>query len=426
MQGLARAILATAIAALFLAAPAAADSLRSHQWGLDVVASDQAHAITRGDGALVAVVDTGANLLHEDLIGRVLPGQDFVDGGLPTDGNGHGTHVSGIIAANQGNGRGVGSVAPGAKVLAVRVLGNDGSGTNEQVAAGIRYAANSGAHVINLSLSEDVPLSPLGVGGSVDQAIDYALDRGVVVVGSAGNNGLPVCEQPSGQGRLVCVGAIDRRGAKTFYSSYGRGLSLVAPGGSGLHVADEDVLSTYLPFPSSYAELAGTSQAAPHVAGVAALLASQGLRGQEIVRRMLATATDAGAPGPDPVYGAGIVNARAAVAAGSAGVGPAGAGSAAAVSVPRVQRIRTVLRRGVAVRCRGVGRGRCQAQVIARRRRIAAGGAAVRVGRRVTVRARVSRSGRRMLRRVRRRLSATVFVTLPGIDQQVRPVTLRR
>ncbi|MBA2505594.1 MAG: S8 family serine peptidase, partial [Thermoleophilaceae bacterium] len=251
------------------------------------------------------MVDTGFTPGHPDLAGRMSGGFDFVDNDAdPADGHGHGTHVSGIVVANENNGIGVGSVAPEAKLLAVRVLGNDGSGSNADVQAGIDYAVKSGADVINLSLGPDLP--PI-LGGS-DPAIDRALDAGVVVVAAAGNNGFPLCENRSGEGRLLCVGAVDKRRQRSSFSSFGFGLGLMGPGGSGLRTPGENVLSTLKD--GSYGEMAGTSQATPHVAGVAALLVSAGVKGQGAVRRILATASDAGAPGPDSEYGAGIVNAR--------------------------------------------------------------------------------------------------------------------
>lgn len=148
--------------------------------------------------------------------------------------------MTGVVAANAGNGVGVSGVAPAARVLPVRVLGNDGTGASSAVAAGIDWAAANGAHVINLSRGEDVAL----IGGSSEfaAAVGRSLDRGVVVVAASGNNGLPACEQPAAEGRLLCVGAVDRRGARSFFSSFGRGLGLVAPGGSGLPIAGEDIL----------------------------------------------------------------------------------------------------------------------------------------------------------------------------------------
>jgi subtilisin family serine protease len=432
-------LIAACLASLVVASPAAgADPLRAQQWGLGMIEADGARPVTTGAGATVAVIDTGAHLSHPDLQGRLVAGRDFVqDDDVPQDGDGHGTHVAGIVAATTGNGVGVESVAPGARVLVVRVLGDDGSGDIGDVADGIDWAVAHGADVINLSLGPDVPL----LGGSApefDAAIDRALDAGRVVVAASGNTGLPACEQPSAGGRLLCVGAVDRAGNRAFYSSFGSGLSISAPGGAAFGDETEDILSTSSKTTSlgPYEYMAGTSQATPHVAGVAALLVSLGLRGQAATQRILQTARDAGFPGPDALYGAGIVNARAAVAGlarpggGSAGAGPGpiGAGSAARISLVRVQRIRTVLRRGIRVRCVSVGAGRCRVSAYAGRRRIAAGSRIVRAGLPVTVVARVTRRGRALLLaalRRRRTVRVSVRVALPGVRLQRRSLRLR-
>ena len=326
---------------------------------------------------MVAVVDSGAQLDHPDLAGHVGQGYDFVQNdATPQDGNGHGTHVSGIIGAASGNGIGVESVAPGATIMPVRVLDDDGGGSTDTVAKGVDYARTHGADVINLSLGSDVPLVGAMGGDAFDAAVQRALAAGIVVVAASGNNGVPVCEQPAAGDGLLCVGAVDKRKQRSFFSSFGSGLGLVAPGGSGTGVPGEDVLSTYTG--SGYEELAGTSQAAPHVSGVAALLVARGVRGQAAVKRILATATDLGAPGDDAVYGAGLVNARAAVA-GLGGGTPTGGGGGgqralrAFVHVKRKQRARTVRRRGIRVRVRSVHGGRVRVRVKARGHLIARG-----------------------------------------------------
>jgi serine protease len=429
------------------ATPARADDpLRAQQWGMSMVHADEAHTTATGAGATVAVVDTGAYFAHPDLQGRLIAGRDFVQNDDdPQDGEGHGTHVAGIVAANTGNGIGVEGVAPGAKVLVVRVLGDDGSGSTDDVIAGIDWAVAHGADVLNLSLGPDPPI--LGDDPNFDAAIDRALDRGVIVVAAAGNTGLPVCEQPSGSGRLLCVGAVDPDGNKAFYSSFGYGLRISAPGGAAFGPITDDILSTYAktsaydPSLGPYEYLAGTSQATPHVAGVAALLVSLGVRGQAAVDRILQTARDVGMPGPDPVYGAGIVDAQAAVAGlvrpggggsggGSAGAALGGPGSAVRISLARIQRIRTVLRRGIRVRCTAAGPGRCRVRVYASRKRIAAGSHALQAGRAATVVARVTSRGRALLlanlrRRHPRTLRATVYIALPGVRTQKRTVLLK-
>jgi subtilisin family serine protease len=418
------------LAVLVAAAPAAAagDPRRGEQWGLDLVEADAAHAVSQGAGAEVAIVDSGVQADHPDLAGRVGAGRDFVDGdATPQDGDGHGTHVLGIVGAATGNGIGVSSVAPLAALMPVRVLGDDGSGTTANVARGIDYAREHGADVINLSLGADVPL--LGSsGGRFDAAVRRALAAGIVVVAAAGNSGLPVCEQPAASDGLLCVGAVDRRRQRSFFSSFGRGLGLVAPGGSGASVTGpevgEDVLSTYRG--SRYVELAGTSQAAPHVSGVAALLVARGVRGQAAASRILSTATDLGAPGQDPEYGAGLVDARAA-AAGLGGGGGEGGGGGAGGNAPgralspfvhlnRRQGARRLLRDGLRARVRSAhaGRVRVRVRATARGRTVARGSRRVAAGRTVTVVARLTASGRRLARRRPAAFGVRVRVLLPG------------
>jgi serine protease len=430
-----RAIAAGAILiGLFAVAPAtagAADPLRARQWGLDMIRIDAARPVSTGKGAVVAVIDTGVQADHPDLAGRLLAGKDFVDDDdTPQDGNGHGTHVSGIIAADAGNGIGVESVAPDAKILPVRVLGDDGSGDIANIAKGIDYATEQGADVINLSLGPDLAGAIVGSGPEFGAALDRALDKGVVVVAAAGNDGVPVCEQPSAEGRLLCVGSVDRRGNRSFFSSFGAGLGLVAPGGSALPLGgDEDILSTVPP--GEYGEYAGTSQATPHVAGVAALLVSLGVRGQDAVKRILATARDAGTSGPDLQYGAGILDAAAAVAGlggTSGGGGDAGGGGAAPkakVSVRRTQKLARVRTRGIAVACRGATAGTCRARATRGGGTVAKGAAKVAAGRRTSFTAKLTKAGRALVARAKR-VRVKLKVSAPGGRARTLTVTLKR
>ena len=152
--------------------------------------------------------------------------------------------------------------------MPIRVLGDDGGGATDDVARGVDYARTHGANVINLSLGSEVPLIGATGGDAFDAAVHRAIAAGIVVVAAAGNNGVPVCEQPAAGDGLLCVGAVDKRRQRSFFSSFGSGLGLVAPGGSGgsaTGMPGEDVLSTFKG--SAYEALAGTSQAAPHVSG---------------------------------------------------------------------------------------------------------------------------------------------------------------
>src|SRR3954469_19462379 len=268
---------------LCLAIPAsasAADPLRAQQWALDMINADAAHSSSTGSGTVVAVIDTGVLASHEDLAGQLVAGHDFIqDDGTPQDENGHGTHVSGIVAAAANNGKGIEGVAPGARVMPIRVLDASGSGDADTVAKGIDWAVDHGASVINLSLGGDAVTTIIGGDDKYTASVQRALNKGGVVAAAAGNDTAPFCEQPAVSGPLLCVGAVDSRKMRSFYSSSG---DIMAPGGSAtLGGSDEDILSTYND--GKYETIAGTSQATPHVAGVAALLVSLGLHGQAVV-----------------------------------------------------------------------------------------------------------------------------------------------
>lgn len=417
------AVLVTLVAAA--PAQAAGDPLRSHQWNLDMIGADAAHARSVGAGALVAVVDSGVAGGHPDLAGRLATGVDLVDNdSTPQDGNGHGTHVSGIIAADTGNGVGVASVAPGATILPIRVLDDSGSGSSDDVARGIDIARERGADVINLSLGSEVPLVGAMGGDATDAAIHRALAAGIVVVAASGNNSMPVCEQPAAGDGLLCVGSVDRRRQRSFFSSFGSGLGIVAPGGSALPTPDEDILSTYPP--ARYDTLAGTSQAAPHVAGAAALLVSLGLHGRAVVDRLLATAADLGPSGPDPEYGHGLLDVRAAVAGGAGGAPSGGAALPALVKVLGHPTRRSVRRHGLRVRLRSPVGGRARLRLVAGGRAFFKVHRKLAAGQTRTVRIRPRTAGRRRLAHAHHRIRARLKVRLPGETRtRVRRVRLR-
>ena len=312
--------------------PGPGDPYSSQQWGLARVQADKAWSLATGSGITIAIVDTGVDLGHPDLAEKIVAtsGADFVDGKSDVDGPqdhaGHGTHVAGIAAAVTNNGVGVAGVAPGASILPVRVLSGDSTERTSRIAAGIRYAADMGAQVLNLSVSYNAPGHVDSITGSmrpVHDAISYALSKGAVVVASAGNDTLPVCAEPAAVSGVICVGAVDRSDRPAYYTNFDSRRSksyLVAPGGDQSISCANDILSTYLrgaerscSSVDGYESDAGTSMAAPFVTGVAALLASQGLKNNEIADCLLATTDDLGPPGRDPVYGFGRVNALKAV-----------------------------------------------------------------------------------------------------------------
>lgn len=298
------------------------DPLQREQWALEMVEAPRAWAYSQGRGTLVAVLDSGVDSNHVDLRHRIADqGWDFLDNDPdPSDESGHGTHVAGIIAASN-NGEGVVGVAPSAQLLPVRVC-DFGDCPASAIAEGIDYAVTKGADVINLSLGTGRDAEVNGGNQLVRQAIEAAWLRGVVVIAAAGNEFLPICHSEPATS-AICVGSVGRDRQKALHSNFDGGFQehyLVAPGGGDAPTCSDYVLST---FPSGvengcrqsrrYASMSGTSMAAPHVSGVAALLISLGVPGPEIWRHLRQSATDVGAPGTDPIYGAGLVNALRAV-----------------------------------------------------------------------------------------------------------------
>jgi thermitase len=244
-----------------------------------------AKAITRGNPDIkIAVLDTGANLNHKELQGKIVKRADFVDleglntsdfvgdtkgyDDVPEDEVGHGTHVSGIIA-----GRGLQmdeGVAPECGVMAVRVLATMkngarlvGAGIVDNINTGIKWAVDNGADVINMSLG----IRHTGGGLPHEDVIRYALSRNVVVVAASGNDGTNQRYYPGALPGVIAVGAVDENGSVTRFTSYGANITVVAPG-----------LSIYSSFANnSYAVASGTSQASPFVAGAVALAKSYAL-----------------------------------------------------------------------------------------------------------------------------------------------------
>jgi hypothetical protein len=271
------------------------DPLEASQWGLTALNAPTAWANGDAAGEVVAVVDTGVDASHPDLAGVVLPGTDIFEPGGDgrTDANGHGTHVAGIIGAVAGNGIGGAGLAIGAQLLPVRVMDAEGIGWDSDAAAGLVWAADHGADVVNMSF-----------GGSersavMDRAVQYALAKGVSIVVAAGNEGAsgdPV-EWPAASTGVIAVGAVDSTGARPAWSSTGSHLAVVAPG----------VAITSTVPGGGYSSWSGTSMAAPFVSAAIALLrhAQPTLTPAGIRQRLVSTADDLGPVGFDPEYGAG-------------------------------------------------------------------------------------------------------------------------
>jgi len=268
-----------------------------YQWGLRKTGFESAWNSTRGSGATVAVVDTGADVRHRDLGRKVALRWDFVnDDRTVRDLSGHGTHVAGIAAARTDNREGVAGGCPDCDLFVAKVFDGRGTGTVARVAQGIIWSADHGAEVINLSLTHPNP-SP------VDRAaVDYAASKGAVVVAAAGNGDTNNPTYPAAYPNVLAVAATNQDDRRASFSNYGDWVDVAAPG--------VGVLST---IPGGYASRTGTSMATPHVSALAGLLAAQG-HGRETIRtRILDTAVDLGPAGRDPYYGSGRMSAGRAV-----------------------------------------------------------------------------------------------------------------
>jgi subtilisin family serine protease len=235
-----------------------------------------AWARTRGAGVTIAVLDTGVDLQHPDLVPNLVAGWDFVDDDdRPDDPNGHGTHVAGIAAAVADNGIGIAGAAPEAGIMPIRVLDTDGTGSDEVIARGIEWAVGNGADVINLSLGESGFVSRLTKGGALNAAIRYASAAGVVVVAAAGNDSELRRNYRIGV-EVIVVNATNELGILAHFSNTGDARALSAPGTRIISTAPVADSTIWPDGTDGWAELDGTSMAAPLVSAAAALLLAAG------------------------------------------------------------------------------------------------------------------------------------------------------
>ncbi|MEO2206832.1 S8 family peptidase [Paenibacillus pabuli] len=281
-----------------------------YQWNLPAIETNRGWNITKGkEDVIVAVVDTGVDLNHPDLKGKLLEGYNVVDPkSKPLDDVGHGTHVAGIIGAIVNNSEGVAGMSWYNKVLPVKVLDNSGSGTTYAVAEGIIWAADHGAKVINMSLGNYADAQFL------HDAIKYAFDRDIVLIAATGNDNTERPGYPAAYPEVFAVSATDPDMNKASYSNYGDYVDVMAPGTS--------IASTY---PNNqYAALSGTSMASPHVAALAGLIRSLNpdLTNTEVMDLMRQSVIDLGDPGHDKYYGYGQVDVYKALQAASSNSAP--------------------------------------------------------------------------------------------------------
>lgn len=324
----------TAWAARLTAVKPPSDPLFKYQWNLAAIQIPAAWAVSRGAGATVAVLDTG--VAYEDrgpyrqapdlAAARFVAGWDFVDDDAhpddvprPDGGRSHGTQMAALIAQTAGNGIGGAGVAPDVTIMPIRVLRPDVTGSAGIIAKGLRFAADHGADVANLSIAGASRARVLR------DAVDYASSKGVTIVAAAGNDGSAAVSWPAAYPKVIAVGAIGQDRTRAPYSNYGTDLDLVAPAGAGDagdtgHGPGDGVLAQTLnggPSVFCLCFTASTSAAAAQVSGVAALLVGSGRAASpaDIRTALLASARDLGPRGRDREYGAGLVQAASALAA---------------------------------------------------------------------------------------------------------------
>jgi subtilisin family serine protease len=288
------------------------DPLRPDQWAFNAVDFESAWKVSTGAGVTVAVVDTGVRATHQDLIGSVIPGIDLAADAATTDPAGHGevdpaghgTHVAGIIAAHPNNGVGIAGAAPGVKIMPIRVLDANGSGSSSDVAQGIIWAVDHGARVINLSLGG-------GPSSGMEVAMQYALAHQAVTFAAAGNSYQDGNQPtyPAAYPEAVAVGAINSSLQHASFSNTGNYVDIVAPG--------DLIWSTYGSGDTAYALMSGTSMATPYAAATAALALGENpkLTAAQLIHAVESSAIDLGAPKYDPVFGWGLINPRGALIA---------------------------------------------------------------------------------------------------------------
>ena len=283
----------------------------SKQWNLRSINVEQAWDETKGNGITVAVIDTGISRVPDLNDTKFVKGYDFINDTFAVEDDiGHGTHVAGTIAQSTNNGYGVAGIAYEASIMPLKVL-DFGGGTVADIAEGIRFAADNGADVINMSLG--------GRGEStiMEEAINYAHQKGVVVVAAAGNESENAASYPARYPHVIGVAALDAAGGKAPYSNFGAGVDISAPGG----VTTEEntaggILQETIDYETReavFASYQGTSMAAPHVAAVAALVKAAGVTEPDEILKVLKQSVRGVKEDPLNHFGAGQLDAAGAV-----------------------------------------------------------------------------------------------------------------
>jgi len=274
------------------------DPYVSQQWGWRRVKGDLAYdAGYSGEGVVVALLDTGVDVSHPDLAENLMEGWNFVDNnGNVTDVDGHGTMVAGIVAAAANNGIGVAGVASNVTIMPLKVISESG-GSLIDINLAIRYAADNGADVIGMSLGGTLTKGSI----AMETAVNYAYQKGCVLVAAAGNNDTTEPFYPAAYENVIAVSAINETDQKASFSNYGDYIDFCAPGVNIVTTGKD----------GGYVSGSGTSFAAPFVTGVVAVMLSKypSLSNGNVTETLRAQAEDLGEEGWDPFYGWGLVDA---------------------------------------------------------------------------------------------------------------------
>ncbi|WP_055075946.1 S8 family peptidase [Pseudanabaena sp. 'Roaring Creek'] len=302
----------------FIGDTAPNDPMYKEQWNLKAIDIEKAWQKNKGKGITIAVIDTGVSRVADLKNTNFVKGYDFVnDREDASDDNGHGTHVAGTIAQSTNNNFGVAGIAYEASIMPLKVLSASGAGTIADIAEAIMFAADNGANVINMSL---------GGGGEshlMQNAIDYAYKKGVTIVAAAGNSNRNAAFYPARYPKVIAVSATGITGDKAPYSNYGAGIDVAAPGGSIARSKTGEtgdtsggiLQNTIDPKTkeSVFRSFQGTSMAAPHVSGVVALIEASGVKDPQKIAQILKQSSRKVADDTLNYYGAGHLNAAAAV-----------------------------------------------------------------------------------------------------------------
>ncbi|MBU0727692.1 S8 family serine peptidase, partial [Patescibacteria group bacterium] len=270
------------------------DPSYEQQWALSKIGIEEVWSETQGaSGVVIAVLDTGIDYSHPDRPKNIVAGYDFInDDSNPQDDHGHGTFVSGVIAANTNNSTGIAGICQNCSIMPVKVMDGSGMGTYADVANGIVWSADNGADIINLSIGG------YAYSQILQDAVNYAQSKGVLVIAAGGNQGVSSPLYPAAYSNVIGVGATTQDDEKWSRSNYGSYIDISAPG-----------VSIYGLSLGSYRSQTGTSATAPHIAGIAGLLMSknQALSPNLIVQQLYQNTVDLGIEGKDYSFGYGRI-----------------------------------------------------------------------------------------------------------------------